>query len=66
MMLDLELHTQCGDYSIVEIRAIVCDDPLRDTVTTYEILFDEPGDNILGNESERSCLHSLCKIVNGH
>ena len=66
VMLNLELLAQGGDHSVIQVCTIVCNDPLRDTVTTGEILLDEPGDNILGDGRERSCLHSLCKIVNGH
>ena len=65
MVLDLELHAQCGDHIIVEIRTIVCDDPLWDTVPIYEILFDESGHNILGYKSEGSCLNPLREVVNG-
>ena len=63
-MLDLELLAQGGDHSVVQVCTIVCNDLLRDIVTTNETLLDEPGDNILGSGSERSCLHPLCKIVN--
>ena len=66
VMLDLELLAQGGDHSIVQVRTIVCDDPLRDIVTTYEIFLDEPGYNILCNGSERGCLNPFCKIVSGH
>ena len=66
MVLDIELHAQYGDHSIVEICTIVRDDSLWDTVPTDEILFDEMGDNILGNGSERSRLNPLREIVNGH
>ena len=61
MVLDLELHAQCGDHSIIEIRTIVCDDPLQDTVPTDDILSDETGHNNFGNESERSCLTHFVK-----
>ena len=63
MLLDLELFTEFGDYRVVEIHTIVSDDSLWDTVSTDEILFDEPGYNILGNGSERSRLNPLCEIV---
>ena len=66
VMLNLELLAQGGDHSIVQVCIIVCNDPLRDTVPTYEILLNESGYNILGDGSERSCLHPLCKIINGH
>ena len=66
VMLDLELFAQGGDLSVVQVRTIVCNDSLRDTVMTDEILLEEPGDNVLGDESEGGCLNPLCKIVNGH
>ena len=65
MMLDFELLTEFGDHSIVEIDTIIRNDSLWDTVPTDGILFDEPGHNILGNESERSCLKPLREVVNG-
>ena len=52
-MLDLELLAQCGDHSVVEICTIVNDDPFWDTVPENEILFDESGNNILGNGSDK-------------
>ena len=66
MVLDLEFHAQCDDHGIVKICTIVCDDSLRDTVPTYEILFDKSGYNILGNGRERSCLNPFHEVVNGH
>ena len=66
MVMDLELRAQCDDHDIVEIRTIVCDDSLWDTILTNEILFDEPGHKILGNGSERSCLNLFREVVNGH
>ena len=65
-MLNLELLVQGGDHSVVEICTIVSDNPFRDTVPANDILFDETGNNILGNGSKASCLHPLCKIINGH
>ena len=65
-MMCLELLAQGSDHSVVEIYTIFLDDPFRDTVPANEIFLDEPGDNVLGNGSEGSCLHPLCKIVNGH
>ena len=65
-MLNLELLTQGGDYSVVEICTIVSDDPLWDTVPANEILIDETGNNILSNGGKGGCLNPLCKIVNGH
>ena len=66
VMLDLELLAQDSDHSIAQVRTIVCNDPLWNTLSTNEILLDEPGDNILGNRREGGFLNPLCKIVNGH
>ena len=66
VMLDLEFLAQGSDHSIIQICTIACNDPLWDTVTTYEILLDEPGNNILGDGRERGFLNPLCKIINGH
>ena len=52
MVLDLELRAQCGNYSIVDIGTIICDDSFRDTGPTNEILFDELGHKVLGNRIE--------------
>ena len=60
VMLDLELLAQGGDHSIFQVRTIVCNDSLRDTVTTDEILLDELGNNILGNISDCSCHNLFC------
>ena len=65
-MLNLELLAQGGDHSIIQICTIISEDSLWDTVSTDEILFHEPGDHILSNGSEGSCLNPLCKIVDGH
>ena len=64
MVLDLELHAQCGDHSIVEIHTIVCDNSLWDAIPIDEVLFDETGHNGLGNGSEISCLNPLREVIN--
>ena len=65
-MLEPKFLAQGSDHSMVQVRTIVCDDPLRDTILTDEILFNEPGYNILGNRNERGRLNPFRKIVNGH
>ena len=65
MVLDFEFLAQGGDHSVIDICTIVGDD-FQDTVPTNEILLDEPGDDIFGNRSERSCLNPLREIVNGY
>ena len=48
-MFDFELHVEFSNHSIVEIRSVVSDDPLGDTVTTDEVMLDKPGYNVLYN-----------------
>ena len=52
MMLDLKLHTELSDHSIIEIGTIICDDSLWSTIPTYKVMSDEPGHNVLGNRSK--------------
>ena len=65
-MLNLELLAQSGDHSIVQICTIVRNDPVGDTIPTYEVLLDEEGNHILCNGSEGSCFDPLGKVINGH
>ena len=60
-MLNLELLAQGGDHSIVEVRTVISDDPFWDTVPVNKILFDEAGNNILSNKSERGRLNHFVK-----
>ena len=48
-MLDLELCVEFRDHSIVKIGTVVRDNPFGDSISTYEVMLNEPGDNILGN-----------------
>ena len=52
MMLDLELHAELGDHSVIEIGTIICNDSFGNTVPTDKVLFDESGHNVLGDRSE--------------
>ena len=63
-MLDLELHAEFGDHSIVKVGTIVRDDSLGDAILRDKVVLDESGDHILGNRGERSCFHPLCKVIN--
>ena len=40
-MLNLELLAQSSDHSVIQVCIIVRDDPVGDTVPTYEVLLDE-------------------------
>ena len=48
-MLDLELCAKFSDQDIVEVGTIISDDPLKDAISTYKVMFYELGYNILGN-----------------
>src|ERR1051325_11642865 len=64
VMLDLELRAEFGDHFVVEIRAVMCDNPFRSAIPTDKIMLDESGHNILGNRCERGCFYPLGEIVN--
>ena len=49
MMLDLELHAELGDHSIIEIGTIIYDDSFWNTTPTDKVMSDESGHNVLGN-----------------
>src|ERR1044072_4364386 len=66
VMLDLELHAEFGDYFVVEIGAVICDNPFRSAIPTDKIMFDESSHNILGNRCERGCFYPLGEIINCH
>ena len=65
MVLDLKLHAEFRDHSVVEIGTIVCDNPLGDTIPTDKVMLNEPGDNILSNRGKRGCFNPFCEVVNG-
>ena len=44
-MVNIELLAQGSDHSVVYIRTIISEDSLWDTISTDEILLDEPGDH---------------------
>ena len=48
-MLDLELHAEFSDYSVVEVSSIVCDDSLEDAIPKDEVMLNESSYHILGN-----------------
>ena len=52
MMLDFELRAELGDHSVVEIGTIICDDSFWDTLSTYKVMSDKSGHDILGNRSK--------------
>src|ERR1043165_9635393 len=40
MMLDLELRAEFGDHFVVEIGAIICDNPFGSAISTDKIMLD--------------------------
>ena len=64
-MINLELFAQSGDHRAVQIRTVVCDDPVWNTIPAYEILLDEAGNHIFSNRGEGSCFDPFGEIVNG-
>ena len=48
-MLDLEGLTKLLHHLIVEIRTIIGDDLLWDTIPTDDIMLNEPSNNLLGD-----------------
>ena len=65
MVLDLELHAEFCDHSVVEIGTIICDNPFGDAIPINKIVLNESGHTILGNRGKWSCFHPLCKVNNG-
>ena len=49
MMINLKLFAQCGDHSIIQICTVVRDDPVWNTIPTYEILLDKAGNHIFSD-----------------
>ena len=57
-MFNLELCAEFGDYFVVEIGTIVCDNPFRDAVLADEIIFDESSKTFfLINADETASTH---------
>ena len=52
MVLNLEMHSEFRDHSVVEIGTIVCDNPLGDAIPTNKVMFNESGNNVLGNRGK--------------
>ena len=65
-MLNLELRAEFGDYLVLEVGTIVCDNYFGDAVPADEIMFDESSHDILGNRCERGCFYPFGEIVNSH
>ena len=64
MMLYFELLAELSDHLVVEIGAIVRNDLLWYTVSTDQIVSNEPCHDVLGYGSKGSCFNPLCKVIN--
>ena len=53
MVLDLELHAEFRDHSVVEIGTIICDNPFGDAIPTDKVMLNESGDHILSNRGKQ-------------
>ena len=65
VVLDLELHAEFCDHSIVQISTIVRDNPFGDAIPTYKIMLNKLDHNISCNRGKQGCSNPLGKIVNG-
>ena len=54
MMLNLELCVELGDYSIIEIGTIVCNNSFWNTISTDKVTFDKSSHDILGNSRKEA------------
>ena len=52
VVLDLELHAEFRDHSVVDIGTIVCYNSLRDATPADKVMLDKTGDNILDNRGK--------------
>ena len=52
VVIDLELHAEFRDHNVVEISTIICDNPFGDSILTYKVMLNEPGDHVLSNKGK--------------
>ena len=52
MVLDLELHAEFSDHSVIEVGTIIWDNSLWNIIPTDKIVFEEPSHDVLGNKSK--------------
>ena len=51
MVLYLELFAELSDHLIIQIGTVVCNNPLRDAISTDQVVPNEPCHNSLGYRS---------------
>ena len=64
MMLYLELLAELSDHLFVKIGTIVRNDPIWYTVSTDQVVSNEPCHDVLGYDSVGSCFNPLCEVIN--
>ena len=64
MVLYLELLVELSDHLVVKIGTIVRNDPLRYSVSTDQVVPNEPCHDVLGYGSKGSCFNPLGKVIN--
>ena len=65
-MDNLELFTKFCHYFIIQIRAVVSDNPAWHTILTYKINLDKAYYPLLSNISILSCSHPFGEVVSCH
>ena len=63
-MLYLELLAELSDHLVVKIGTIVRNDPLRYTVSTDQVVPNEPFHDALGYGGVGSCFDPLREVIN--
>ena len=64
VVLYLELLAELSDHLVVKIGTIIRNDPLRYTVSTDQVVPNEPCHDVLGYGSVGSCLDPFCEVIN--
>src|ERR1051325_4368432 len=66
MMFYLDTVTQLFHHFIVEIRAVISNDLLRNPITTNDIMLDKTCDHLSSDTSIRCCLNPFGKVINSN
>lgn len=66
VMFNLEAFTQFFHHPIIQVRAIVSDNLVGNSIPIDNVVLDETDDNLLGHIHVRCHLYPLCEVVNCH
>ena len=64
MVLYLELLAELSDYLVVKIGTIIRNDPFWYTVSTDQVVSNEPCHDVLGYGGLGSCLNLFREVIN--